>query len=257
MCHSTESRPPAAPGIKSEVAEHGPLEITAADGNRFRAYRAVPTVPNGSNILLLPDVRGLHPFYQGLSMRFAEAGFHTLALDYYGRSAGTGPRDETFDGMAHLGLLEPRHVESDAAAAVSVIGEQSPGPLFSVGFCLGGGYSWRLAAAGLGLAGAIGFYGPPRFFGDRTAQLSAPLLMLLAGDDVATTQHEFDTLAAGFADAGKEYEIHVYEGAPHSFFDDSYDQWQAACTDAWHRVLDFTDRHSGRSRGPAQERGVE
>lgn len=245
MCHSVDALPPAAPVVTGEVAEHGPLELTAADGNRVRAYRAVPGVPNGRSVLLLPDVRGLHPFYEALARRFAEAGFHTLAMDYYGRSGGTGARDDSFDGLAHLERLEPSHVESDAAAAVAAIRRGGDGPVFSVGFCLGGGYSWRLAAAGLGLAGSAGFYGPPRFFGDRTADLSAPLLMLLAGDDVATPQEEFDALTAGFDEAGKEYEKHVYAGAPHSFFDAAHAEWADACADAWHRILDFTWRYGG------------
>ncbi|MCO5973490.1 dienelactone hydrolase family protein [Actinoallomurus soli] len=243
MCHSVDALPPAAPVVTGEVAEHGPLELTAADGNRFRAYRAVPGVPNGRSVLLLPDTRGLHPFYEALARRFAEAGFNTLVMDYYGRSAGTGARDDSFDEMAHLERLEPAHVETDAAAAVAALRRWDAGPVFSVGFCLGGGTSWRLAAAGLGLAGAVGFYGPPRFFGDRTAELSAPLLMLLAGDDAVTTQEEFDALAAGFDEAGKEYEMHVYPGAPHSFFDAAYAEWTEACADAWHRILDFTRRH--------------
>ncbi|MGP3913034.1 dienelactone hydrolase family protein [Nonomuraea sp. 10N515B] len=247
MCHDIDSRPPAAPVVTGGVAAHGALEIGAADGNRFLAYRAAPAVPNGSNVLLLPDVRGFHPFYASLAHRFAEAGFHTLVMDYYGRSASTGSRDDAFDGFAHLALLEPHHVETDAAAAADAIRAWHPGPLFSVGFCLGGGYSWRLAASGLGLAGAVGFYGPPRFLGDRTAQPSAPLLMLLAGDDVATTPEQYATLTAAFDQAGKTYEAHVYDGAPHSFFDDSYDQWQEACTDAWHRILAFTARHSGKA----------
>jgi carboxymethylenebutenolidase len=168
-------------------------------------------------------------------------------MDYYGRSAGAGPRSDAFDGQAHLALLEPDHVETDAAAAVAAIRAQSPGPVFSVGFCLGGGYSWRLAAAGLGLAGAVGFYGPPRFVGDRSGHLSAPLLMLLAGDDVATSRQEFDAFTAGLDGAGKAYETHVYQGAPHSFFDGSYEHWRQAYTDAWHRILDFTRRHGDRS----------
>ncbi|WP_206061455.1 dienelactone hydrolase family protein [Nonomuraea basaltis] len=247
MCHDVDSRPPAAPVVTGGVAEHGPLEIGAADGNRFRAYRAAPAVPNGRNVLLLPDLRGAHPFYAALAQRFAEAGFHTLVMDYYGRSAGTAPRDDSFDGLAHLALLEAQHVETDAAAAAEAIRAWHPGPLFSVGFCLGGGYSWRVGAAGLGLSGAAGFYGPPRFVGDRTAQPSAPLLMLLAGDDVATTAQEYGELLAAFDHAGKEYEAHTYEGAPHSFFDDSYGQWQEACTDAWHRLLAFAARHSGQA----------
>lgn len=247
MCHSNDSRPPASPVVTGGVAEHGRLEITAEDGNRLSGYRAIPTVPNGRNVVILPDVRGLHPFYEALALRFAEAGFHTMAIDFYGRSAGPVPHDDAFDPMTHLPLLEARHVDADVAAAAARLREEHPGPVFTVGFCLGGGHSWRQASTGLGLAGAIGFYGPPRFFGDATASLSAPLLMLLAGDDVATPQTEFEALAAGFDKAGKAYEMHVYNGAPHSFFDVAFSGWEQACTDAWHRVLDFTARHGRRA----------
>lgn len=183
-------------------------------------------------------MRGLHPFYRDLAQRFAEAGFHTLAMDYYGRTAGTGPRDGEFDGLPHLDLLDPAHVETDAAAALPALGDA--GPVYSLGFCLGGGYSWRLAGAGLGLAGAVGFYGSPVFVGDRTADITAPVLMLLAGDDVATPQKDFDAFAAILEAAGKDVRMHVYDGAPHSFFDREHAEWQDACADAWRRVLDFT-----------------
>jgi len=71
--------------------------------------------------------------------------------------------------------------------------------------------------------------------------------MRLAGDDVATPQEEFQVLAAGFEQAGKEYEMHVYDGAPHSFFDVAFGEWEQACTDPWGRILDFTARAAGRS----------
>lgn len=245
MCHSPDSRPPAAPVVTGEVADHRSLELAAEDGNRFSAYAATPTAPNGRNVIILPDVRGLHPFYEALAHRFAEAGFPTLVIDFYGRSAGTLPRRDSFDPMAHLALLEARHVDLDVAAAVGRLREEHPGPVFTVGFCLGGAHSWRQAATGLGLAGAIGFYGPPRFFGDATEALSAPLLMLLAGNDVATSQAEFQDLAAGFDKAGKEYEMRVYDRAPHSFFDMTFADWEQECTDAWHRILDFTAHQAG------------
>jgi carboxymethylenebutenolidase len=243
MCHRTGSRPPASP-VAGAVAEHGPLELATADGNRFCAYRAVPAEPNGSSVVILPDVRGLHPFYESLTRRFAEAGFHTIAIDFYGRTAGTSPRDGSFDPMRHLPLLTAGHVDADVAAAAGLLRQKNPGPVFTVGFCLGGGHSWRQAAGNLHLAGAIGFYGPPRFFGDATADLSAPLLMLLAGDDVVTSPEEFQALAAGFAQAGKEYEMYVYGGAPHSFFDVAFGEWEQACADAWRRILDFTARNA-------------
>ena len=87
--------------------------------------------------------------------------------------------------------------------------------------------------------------------GDATADLSAPLLMLLAGDDDATPQEEFEALAAGFEGAGKEYEMHVYDGAPHSFFDVTFGDWEPSCADAWGRISDFTARNA---RGVARSR---
>jgi carboxymethylenebutenolidase len=60
VCHSDDSRPPAPPAL-GRVAEHGPVELTAADGTVFAAYRAMPGDPNGRNMVILPDVRGLHP----------------------------------------------------------------------------------------------------------------------------------------------------------------------------------------------------
>ena len=32
------------------------------------------------------------------------------------------------------------------------------------------------------------------------------------------------------------------EGAPHSFFDRSYGEWESACADAWSRILAFTGK---------------
>jgi carboxymethylenebutenolidase len=35
------------------------------------------------------------------------------------------------------------------------------------------------------------------------------------------------------------HEIHSYPGAPHSFFDRSFEEHAEASADAWRRVLDF------------------
>jgi carboxymethylenebutenolidase len=244
VCHSDDSRPPAPPN-PGQVAEHGPVDLTSADGTVFAAYQAIPADPNGRNMVILPDVRGLHPFYRALTQRFAEAGFRTVAIDYFGRTAGPGQRDEGFDWTSHLQQVKPDNVASDAAAAVALLDGPVSGPTFSVGFCFGGGQSWRLAAADLPLAGAIGFYGIPGMMEDVLPGLHRPLLMLLAGADRATPQEEFQRLDRRLTELGKDHEIRVYEGAPHSFFDRAYDQWQEACADAWQRILDFTARLAG------------
>ena len=103
MCHETTARPPLPPiAGGSGGASSGRLVLDAADGNRFRAFPATANDPEAAGIVTLPDVRGLHPFYEDLAVRFAEAGIHAMAMDYFGRTAGIGERDEDFDFMAHV-----------------------------------------------------------------------------------------------------------------------------------------------------------
>ncbi|MCU1682050.1 MAG: Dienelactone hydrolase [Amycolatopsis sp.] len=242
MCHSEDSQPPAAPN-RGQVAEHGAFELTASDGTVFSAYQAVPAEPNGKSVVILPDVRGVHPYYRELVQRFAEAGFTTVAIDYYGRTEGTGTRDDSFDWQKYFPQLEATEIALDVAAAADHLREVAPGPVFSVGFCFGGSQSWRLSASDLGLAGVIGFYGQPKLVEDVIDEFSAPLLLLIAGADVATTQVEFQDFAGKLEASGKTYEMNVYDAAPHSFFDRAFGEWAEACDDAWKRVLDFTERH--------------
>ena len=236
MCHSNESRPPAPP-VRGGVAADGPLTLTAADGTGFLAHHATPAEPNGRRIVILPDVRGVHPFYRALTRCFADAGFETVAIDYYGRTAGLGDRDDDFDWEVHLSQVRPAEVELDVAAAAAFLGD---GPVYTVGFCFGAGQSWRLSASGLGLDGVIGFYGLPKLVTDVVEELATPMLLLLAGEDVATSQVEFDAFTERLDEAGVRYERQVYAGAPHSFFDRSYAEWGEACDDAWRRILAFT-----------------
>jgi carboxymethylenebutenolidase len=73
--------------------------------------------------------------------------------------------------------------------------------------------------------------------------MKAPLLILIAGADQATTPEQNRDFLEALAKAGVPHEAHVYEGAPHSFFDRSFARWQDACDDAWRRILDFVKKH--------------
>lgn len=235
MCHTPDGRPPAPP-IVGDVAAEEQIELTAADGNRFLAHRAEPAEPNGRSVVILPDVRGLHPFYRDLAVRFAEAGFRAIAIDYFGRTAGLSERDDSFDFMPHVRQTTSTGVRADVAAAVAELA----GPVYTVGFCFGGAQSWREAAEGNGLAGGIGFYGVVRLIGEVPKTPGAPVLLLRAGEDQATSAEEYAAFTAELDNAGTAHESHVYAGAPHSFFDRSSPEWKDYCADAWQRILAFT-----------------
>lgn len=196
-------------------------------------------------MVVLPDVRGLHHFYKELAQRFAEAGMHCVAIDYFGRTAGIGERDEDFPFREHVEKLQPQTVRDDVRAAVEWL--RSPehggvGSVFTVGFCMGGGLSWAQSAAGFDLSGCIGFYGIPSRVVDQVPEMTSPLLLLAAGKDF-TPVEEVEKFAEQVRANGVEAELHVYPDAPHSFFDRTFGEHREACEDSWRRILDFVERH--------------
>jgi carboxymethylenebutenolidase len=252
MCFDLDSLPPV-PAISGAAVSHDDLVLEGRDGARFAAFAAVPDDPSGIGVVILPDVRGLYRFYEELALRFAERGIGAVAIDYFGRTAGVGKRDEDFPYMEHVEQTTPEGVQADVAAAVDYLRSPAGGgyqSIFTVGFCFGGRHSWLAAAEGHGLAGAVGFYGRPGVGRDgspgpmqRAAELKAPILGLMGGADQAITPEDVAEFEQALTAAGVEHELVTYPGAPHSFFDRRYEDFADASENAWARVLAFIERH--------------
>jgi carboxymethylenebutenolidase len=251
MCHDHDSRPPAPPRT-GDVAERGLLTLTAADGTEFSAAYAAPAAEPSVGVVVLPDVRGLHPYYVALAERFAEAGVTAVAIDYFGRTAGlaedAGVRAEDFDWQAHIPKTTPEGIDADITAAIAYLRSRTREdlPVVTVGFCFGGSNSWRQSGGDLDLAGCAGFYGRPSMVGEAAKRAHLPTVMLIAGADAATPVADQLQLAETMRAAGAEVDAVVYDGAPHSFFDRAYGEWAEACQDAWEHVLALTDRVAAR-----------
>lgn len=246
MCHDDGSLPPRAPDAV-EALFHREVVLEGPDGNRFAAYIARAAEPRGHGVVVLPDVRGLHEFYRQLAVRLAEIGADAVAIDYFGRTAGTGDRSDDFEYMPHVQQTTPEGIASDVGAAVAMLRSPDGGgatSIFTVGFCFGGSQSWRQSAMTPGLAGAIGFYGRPQLVEDVVDDMRAPLLMLVAGADAHIEPNDVERLAERVREHGVGADVVVYEGAPHSFFDRSFTEHREACDDAWRRVRDFLAAHT-------------
>jgi carboxymethylenebutenolidase len=247
MCHDHDSRPPAPPR-SGDVAERGVLTLTSADGTEFSAAYAAPAQEPRVAVVVLPDIRGLHPYYVALAERFAETGAATVAIDYFGRTAGlcgeSGTRPEDFDWQTHIPQTTPEGIDGDITAAIEYLrGRTRPDlPVITVGFCFGGSHSWRQSGGGLDLAGCAGFYGRPSMVGDAAGRAHLPTVMLIAGADAATPVADQLQLADTMRAAGADVDAVVFDGAPHSFFDRAFGDWAEACRDAWEHVLALTDR---------------
>ena len=78
----------------------------------------------------------------------------------------------------------------------------------------------------------------------RAAEIDAPILALQAGDDQNITPELNAAFEAALDAAEVEYELVVYEGAPHSFFDRRQEDFADASADAWARTLAFIDKNA-------------
>jgi carboxymethylenebutenolidase len=242
MCFPFDAVPPEIPAGHRVIAGGAAgeaLTLTSADGTRFSAYLARAEGPVG--VVVLPDVRGLFRFYEQLAERFADAGHSAIAFDYFGRTAGLGPRGEDFDYPPHVQQTTPDTVAADVHATVECLKRAGATTIVTVGFCFGGAQSFMQGARDHGLAGVVGFYGSmvregQRWTLDRAPDITVPVLGLFAGDDKNITAE----MVAEFGTRLRvPHEIHTYPGAPHSFFDRRQEQYAAESEDAWNRVLNF------------------
>jgi carboxymethylenebutenolidase len=249
MCHSVDARPPLPP-IRGGAVDARDLVLTSADGTQFAAHLARAAAPGGPGIVVIPDVRGLHPFYEDLAIRLAEAGVHAVAVDLYARTAGPGHRGADFDYTPHVSQARHETISADVGSAAAALRAPDGGAaerVYSLGFCFAGRASFLQAGEGHRLDGVIGFYGPPSGPNraglpepvDRAPHFTSPVLGLFGGADSGIPAESIAAFDAALEAAGVEHRLVTYPGAPHSFFDRSADAHAEAADDAWRQVLDF------------------
>jgi len=252
MCFDDNARPPIAEG--PDGAAHGEdIVLTTADGNRFAAYFARPSNPIGAQVVIYPDIRGLHQFYKELALRFAEIGITAIALDYFGRTAGLTSRDEPFEFMPHVQQLKLNSFFQDVQAAIGYLhsNASASAATFPVGFCMGGSLSLISGTnKAFGFSGLIAFYaGMTRDFGgagtvlDRAEEIVYPVLGLFGGADQGIPVSNVKKLEEKLSQKDIENTIVIYEGAPHSFFDRQAAAYAEASADSWQKIQEFIAAH--------------
>jgi carboxymethylenebutenolidase len=266
MCFDHDALPPELPAdlVLPHVgggAAAEAVELTSADGTRFSAALALSSQPQDPAVVILPDVRGLYRFYVELAERFAAAGHHAVAIDYFGRTAGladAGERENDWDYWDHVRASSPAQIQADIAAAIDLLRERgAAGAFVTVGFCFGGAQSFLAATnPDLPLDAAVGFYGAlsgerlgipaPK---DEAVGTRHPVLAMFGGADEGIPAADRQTFEENLERSGAPHEVVVYPGAPHSFFDRKQEQFAEDSEDAWRRTLGFLSQLGATARG--------
>ncbi|HEV2249284.1 MAG TPA: alpha/beta fold hydrolase [Candidatus Limnocylindria bacterium] len=252
MCVPPGARPPEIPADLRPISGGAGGEevvLTSSDGATFRAFVAKAR-RGDAGVVIAPDVRGLHRFYEELAERFASAGVHAIAFDYFGRTAGTDPRPDDFAHQEHAtaARAKPELIQADVAASAAALRALTGATrVFVLGFCMGGRVAFNASAEQNGLAGVIGFYGVTRKRDEndldapiaKVARLKAPILGLFGGADGGIPPEDNAAFDQALDDRKVTHHLVTYPGAPHSFFDRTFAQYERECADAWRRVLGF------------------
>ncbi|HZG54210.1 MAG TPA: dienelactone hydrolase family protein [Pyrinomonadaceae bacterium] len=232
-----KTAPPAA--LKGRMTEYksGDLMIPAyvtrpADIKRKKA----PAV------LVIHEVFGLNDHIKSIADRIAGAGYVAIAPNFFARAADP-PKDLTnVDAIRKAASsIPPEAANRDMQAALDFIKQDKRviPRLASIGFCMGGGFSYRLAAYTEDLAGAVIFYGRTPL--DLAPQVKCPLLANFGETDNGIPPARVQEWVDALKKAGKSVDAKIYPGAGHGFFNDTRAQAYnaVAAADAWQRTLKF------------------
>jgi len=228
--------------------DHPDLEISVAEwdaqGTPMMGYLA--RQKGGQRrpaVIVIHENRGLNPHIKDVTRRVALEGYLALGVDMLSPLGGTPPDED--EARTMLGTLDPQETVIRMAAAVPFLAghPESTGRVGAVGFCWGGGYANRLAAAGTSLYASVPYYGS-QLPAEEVPKITAPLCLHYAGLDQRINAGIADYEAALKAN-NKPYELYMYEGANHAFNNDTNEaRYNAeAAKLAWSRTLDFFRRH--------------
>jgi carboxymethylenebutenolidase len=115
--------------------------------------------------------------------------------------------------------------------------------LAAIGFCFGGGMVWNLLASGEPrLSAAAPYYGPFPMNGDLRGSRNAAVLGVYAGLDTRIND-TMDEAQAALEAARMRYEIAIFQGANHAFFNDTNAErfHVGAAAEAYRRTVGWFD----------------
>ena len=216
----------------------------AGPRGELQAAWAPAAEPRGG-VLVIHENKGLNDYIRSVAGRFAGIGYSALAIDLLSAQGGTGKFADPAEATAALGKLPPEEALADLKSGIDELQRRVPGKkVAAVGFCMGGGFVWRLLASGEPrLAAAVPFYGPTPDNPDFAGSKDVAVLGIYAAQDQRVNATE-PVARAALEKAGLVFELVTEPDANHAFFNDTGDRYNAtAAEDAWRRVQDWFTAH--------------
>lgn len=238
------SVPPTDPQSPLSVPEDDP-DVSASDvtfpsgSDEIMGYLARPAAEGVyPAIMVCHENRGLNPHIRDVARRFAKNGYVAIALDLLSREGGTAAHDRDAVPALLTDAGADRHVGDFLAAAdyLQTLDYVDGERLGMIGFCFGGGITWRVATALPTLKAAAPFYGPAPEL-DQVPNIQAAVLGVYAEQDERINAG-IEPLQDALEAAGTTHQINIYPGVNHAFHNDTGQRYvEEQATQAWNDTL--------------------
>jgi len=200
-------------------------------------------------VIVMQHGPGMDDWQRALADQLAQQGFIAIAPDLHSGLGPNGGNFDAFQGTDEVMRATARLTGDDmlnrylAAYHWGMKLQRANGKVASIGFCMGGGNSFRFAEEVPELAAAVVFYGTP---GDpqMLAKIKAPVMAFYGDDDARVTSTMAPT-AALMKSNGGSFEAHSYPHATHGFV--AYQDLAgnpAATADSWFKTVAFLKEHT-------------
>jgi carboxymethylenebutenolidase len=226
------------------ITQNITFPANGAEGSGYLARPGDDTPRPG--VIVIQEWWGLDDHIRDVAERVAREGYVALAPDLYHGKFATEPDEAR---KLAMGMNREQAVKDLLGAVKHLLSmpQVAPKRVGCMGFCMGGSMTLALAAASPDVAAGAPFYagvvGQQPGGGDMIGRIQAELFCAFGADDGSIPVDSVRAFEQRLRDDGKKAEVKVYEGAPHSFFNDTKPSYRAAAAhDAWERTIDLFRR---------------
>lgn len=212
----------------------------------INAYVAYPaSAIRSPGILVIHARYGLEPHFRDLARRLAKVGYAAMTPDLLSPLGGAASFPDHNVAATALETRSPDDQDEDLHACLDQLGNLDgvdADRLGVLGFCAGGTLTWRMVTKEPRLGAAVAFYGSYPALED-VPKIQAPVLAIYGGLDERINAG-IPEISKAMADAGKVFEMEIYDGAKHGFHNDQNHNGNyhpEAAPAAWRRATGWFD----------------
>jgi carboxymethylenebutenolidase len=226
---------------QDSVTTHGEWVKIKRGNETIRAYVAYPErKTKAPAVIVIHEIFGLTDWEPTVADRLAKAGYVAIVPDLLSSKHGKSPSNPD-EGRKLVGELEPDRITADLDATYAYVNglpAVAKDQIGTIGFCWGGGQSFRYATNNPRLKAVVVAYGPAPDSADLK-RIKAPVLGIY-GEKDERINAKLPEVTAAMQSAGKTYNSEVYPGTGHGFLKPGRQGSDGPQVEkAWTRILEF------------------